>query len=96
MLFYTVDGFHGLGLRAVEFCQIKNFGIDQLNFLAVAELRLLLCSLIPSWRNPWECASDITKQGWKQPLEKGSAFTELLADFVMEGTGKACLRSELC
>lgn len=43
MLFYAVDGFHGLSLRAVKFRLIKNFGTDQLNYLAVAKLRLLLC-----------------------------------------------------
>lgn len=53
-LFYTVDGFHGLSLRGVKFCQIKNFRIDQLNYLAQAKLRLLLCRPNPFLGKPLE------------------------------------------
>lgn len=52
MLFYTTGGFHGLSLRGVKFCQIKNFGIDQLNYLAEAKLRLLLCRPNPFLEKP--------------------------------------------
>lgn len=95
--FYTVDGFRGLSLRGVKFCQIKSFGIDQLNYLAQASLRLLLCRPNLFLEKPLKvCKWHQQTRGLKTVLWKVLSFHWIFSKFYDQGNWGAWLRSLLC